>query len=900
VGLNINKLRKVKMKNKFLLLLTCSFSAAFLFFVWKLSDDIQRKEEILLLSPAILNVTDQIKTKALVTEKDLPSSSWANIDSVTDSWKEVKIPDYQPITEKEFKNGNFGYYRILVPHHLIDKLGTFKDELEFSPQYVFFSDAEIWRNGHYLGKHSYRDGPSALLTVPIEPGVDNIIAIKGKIKAGDSGIKHRGKILLGRKSEIRELHTASYKGTIVFPLIFLLCKGSVIFVFALIYLLLNVGKFFEKSLVFSLCAFGEDLLTGEFLGTLLNINLRVYCYNFLNIIGSLFLFLFLADVLEKKYSKKTITTFTIVIAIVSYLAAIDILHTSYIFNFNSYLISWNVISMAVIVFYVPSALKKDRVLVGVMFLALVLSGISLFYSNVGLNYKMFGNLLLFFMVAYQSFALFRREQLKSQAQEIQLLEQEKDVAIGKTASLLAHDVRRPLEQMKLILEKVSKGEVSEDFLKAAKNDVNFSITSVNNQINDIMNYSKSRQAELSDISFYHVLSGSLKQIMTINKGMNLSLEYDFKANMKVMGDESRLSSALTNLISNAVEAIRDIGKKHTGVIRLTTQLKDKKFIFKIFNDGPAIPKNVLADIWKPLFTHGKESGTGLGLSSVMKTINDHKGSISARNVGSSGVEFEINIEASEVSDELTQYEFHKNSRDYNYEIKSIPQNDKRPFRIFLLDDDVQVEEYFRFLIQNLPFQVEFTFASHFETAKTLVHSKRYDLYILDYDLGDKRNGLEFYHECLPFLGDEIVIHSGREQSIVNGEKCLHQKKPMSFEELNALCEKVYLNRLKILLIDDSELTRMTWEMFHGRQNIELADSPETALKILTEKKNIDLCVVDFYFDNSQMNGEKLVLKIKELHPEMKIILASNTDVSIPGFKTIDKHHFDVRNIYSRP
>lgn len=885
------------MKNKFILAVSCLFSLIFLGYIFKLADEIQHDEVRLEMSPNIKDVTNKIKTKILVTKEDLPAETWGTANYNGLKWNEIKIPSHSIITDKEYAPGSYVYYSIYVPKEETDTLSHLKGQLELALGGVFISKAEVFVNGSFLRLNTPETYMQSNLNIPVEIGRDNVIGIKGYIKDGDRGIYHRKHIYLGKASELYSLYSFSYRGDTVFPLIFVLCKGSVIFVFTLIFLLLNVGKFFEKSLLFSLCAVGEDILTGDFLTNLLNLNIRAYLHNLFCTGGAIFLFLFLGDVISKPVKKKHALIGSLALAFVSFSMMSELLYRGLIFNFDIYLKFWIIIFVSIQVYYLPKILKVDKVLFSVIATSVALTlWSSLLVDNIGLNLKLFANLLLFFMVAYQSFALFRKEQIKLQDQEIQLLEQEKDVAIGKTASLLAHDVRRPLEQMKLILEKVSKGEISEEFLKAARTDVNFSITSVNNQINDIMNYSKSRQAELSEISFYHVLSGSLKQIMTINKGMNISLVYDFKSNNKIQGDESRLSSALTNLISNAVEAIRDIGKKQNGMIRLTTHIQNNQFIFRIFNDGPPIPEKMLTEIWKPLFTHGKESGTGLGLSSVMKTINDHKGSISVHNVEGKGVEFEIILQAASTKEEPSQYQFHSTSKDYSYEVKKTSQSDKRLLRIFLLDDDMQVEEYFKFLIQNLPFQVEFTFASHFDTAKTLVQSKRFDLYILDYDLGDSRTGLDFYHECFHFLSNEVVIHSGRDEGIVKGENCGHHKKPMIFDELSTLCENVYTNRLKILLVDDSELTRMTWEMFHGRQNIELADSPEAALDILNAKKNIDLCVVDYYFDNSQMNGEKLALKIRELYPEMKVVLASNAELSVPGFKAIDKGHFDVRSL----
>lgn len=885
------------MKNKFILAATCLFSLLFLGYIFKLADEIQNDEVRLEMSPNIKDVTKNLTTKILVTKEDLSPEVWGTANFNGLNWNKIEIPSYSIIQDKEYAPGSFAYYSIFVPKEETEKLSSLKGQLELALGGAYFSKAEVYVNGSFLRVNTPETYLQANLNIPVEMGRDNVIGIKGLIKEGDRGIYHRKHIYLGKAAELYSIFSFSYRGDTIFPLIFVLCKGSVIFVFTLIFLLLNVGKFFEKSLLFSLCAVGEDILTGDFLTNILNLNARAYLHNLFCTGGAIFLFLFLGDVVGKPVKKKTAIIGSLILAIFSFSMMSELLYRGSLFNFDNYLKFWIITFVAIQIYYLPKILKVDKVLFSVILTSVVLTiWSSLLVDNIGLNLKLFANLLLFFMVAYQSFALFRKEQIQLQRQEIQLLEQEKDVAIGKTASLLAHDVRRPLEQMKLILEKVSKGEVSEEFLSVAKNDVNFSITSVNNQINDIMNYSKSRQAVLTDISFYHVLSGSLKQIMTINKGMNISLEYDFRANNKVQGDESRLSSALTNLISNAVEAIRDIGKKQAGVIRLTTYSHNNQFVFKIFNDGPPIPEKILADIWKPLFTHGKEQGTGLGLSSVMKTINDHKGSISVRNIDAKGVEFEIILQVANAKDEVAQYQFLSASKDYNYEVKKTALSDKRPLRIFLLDDDMQVEDYFKFLIQNLPFQVEFTFASHFDTAKTLVQSKRFDLYILDYDLRDSRTGLDFYHECIPYLKNEVVIHSGRDEGIVKGESCAHHKKPMSFEDLSNLCERIYANRLKVLLIDDSELTRMTWEMFHGRQNIELSDSPEAALELLGNKKNIDLCVVDYYFDNSQMNGEKLATMIKDLYPQMQIVLASNSELSLPGFKAIDKGDFDVRKL----
>lgn len=883
------------MKNKIILALTCLFSVFFLFSIFKLSDEIQRDTDIILASPNVRDVTDKLSTKLLVTDKNLGPEEWVGKDSDNNIWKPVKVPSHRIVEEEGYKDGNYGYYNIRLPESAVNELHSLQDQLDLALYYISFSSFEIYINGKLFKRYTPTSEDQNIIIVPVESGKENLISIKGKIKSGDQGLNHRDPIILGKTGELYSIHKSNYKGTFVFPLIFILSKGSIIFVFVLIYLLLNVERFFEKSLLFSLCAVGEDILTGEYLTSIMSLSSRVYVYNLLNVGANLFLFLFLADVVSKKHKRSYVYGITSIIAIITFAMSYDILNTGKFFNFDSYLKSWNIISALVVLFYIPQVLKKDKVLFFVMSTTLVMTIWGTFFAvNVGLNFKMLGNLLLFFMVAYESFALFRREQLELQEKQIQLIEQEKDVAIGKTASILAHDVRRPLEQMKLILEKVTSGQVSPEFLQAARKDVDFSISSVNNQINDIMNYSKNRTVVLSDISFYHVLAGSVKQVMTINKNMDITIEKDLEAHVQIKGDASLLAGALTNLVSNAVEAIRDIGGKQQGTIRLSTSLENNYFVFRIFNDGPSIPGNMLSEIFRPLFTHGKEHGTGLGLASVMKTMQDHQGDISVRNAGQAGVEFTLKFLASGVADKSSQNEILNHSRDYSYEVKKEEKAGKRPLRIFLLDDDLQVHEYFQFLSQSLNFEVELTYVSHVEAAKEAVKAKRFDLYILDYDLSGDKNGLEFYRENIPYLSREVVIHSNRESLNLENVNCRHFKKPMGPDDLAQLCESAWEWRTKVLLVDDGPLTLMAWEMFHGPHNIQLMDSPEAAIEFISKGNKVDICVLDYYFDNSRMNGEELAKKLKTLNNDLRIVLASNIDQSVPGLKNIHKSDFDVR------
>lgn len=881
-------------KNKVLLVLSGILSLFFISYVIKLNKDIGQAEANLIASANVLDVTELIQTKLLVTPENLSKDlTWTKAGFSEAGWKQVSIPQHSIVQESEFKAGNFAYYRIHIPKEtLIAKnLKDFQKEIFLALQYIQFYSFDIYINGTFFTSTTPATYDESIVNIPLAANNDNIVAIHGKIKDGDFGINHRGKILIGKGAELNELHRYAYKSGTVLPLIYILCKGSVFLIFTLIFMVMKVEKFFEKFLFYGFFVMAEDILTGDFIPTSVSLNTQVYLYNVVNIGIIVSLFLFLSDVLGKSYKKSTIAKLVVCLSLISFGMSVDLLHTSYIFNITHLLQGWNIALLLVLIYFIPKLLKNDKVLFATISLSLVLVTWSTFFSaNVGFNLKAMANLLLFFMVAYQNFVLFRRNQN-------QLLEQEKDVAIGKTAALLAHDVRRPLEQMSLILNRISAGDSSAEFLRTARRDVDFSITSVGNQINDIMNFSRSKEINLEPISFYKVLSGAIKQVLTINKNVTLKINYDFKATERILGDESRLSSVLTNLISNSVEAIRDIGGKKEGVLKFSTQLVDKNIVFKIFNDGPQIPAEIIKDIFKPLFTHGKNHGTGLGLASVQKIMKEHQGEITVKNIEPTGVEFTLVFKIANSHDQILMEDFMTNSEAYKYEkVEMSPQATQRNLRIFLFDDDSQVYEYFQFIVKNLDFDVELVFASELDKARELVKSKRFDLYILDYDLGERTTGVDFYKENLSFLSSEVVLHSNRDKAILNNEKFLYQSKPISMDAFSKVCEDAYKLRLKILLVDDSELTLMAWEMFHGKHNITTAGSPEEALGILASGTHFDLCVLDYYYDNSSMNGSELALKVRELKTDLKIVIASNAQIEHEEVGCIAKNAFEVRGL----
>jgi len=105
-------------------------------------------------------------------------------------------------------------------------------------------------------------------------------------------------------------------------------------------------------------------------------------------------------------------------------------------------------------------------------------------------------------------------------------------------------------------------------------------------------------------------------------------------------DAERISQALGNLITNAIEAV-----DHGGRVSLTVREDTQQIIYEVTDNGPGIDLEPGEDVFKPFFTK-KEGGTGLGLPIVRRIISAHGGAVTYENSEEGGARFMLRIPTS--------------------------------------------------------------------------------------------------------------------------------------------------------------------------------------------------------------------------------------------------------------
>ncbi len=232
-----------------------------------------------------------------------------------------------------------------------------------------------------------------------------------------------------------------------------------------------------------------------------------------------------------------------------------------------------------------------------------------------------------------------------------LSQQSQHAAIGKTTQLVAHDVRKPFTQIKLILSMFKKFASSPKKLEEAKLEVEHSIENVEAMLKEIMDSTRSFSFKQEAVSLFELFDLSVRQLSVVDRRSKVDLAYDFRHSSKAYVDKDKIVRCLTNILENAVEATTKSTSKGKGRIFVTSKDQDGQIRIIISNNGPIINDEDIAKVFDPFYTKGKVTGTGLGLASVRRIITLHGGKVIAQNKATmDGVEFVITIPASKTPD----------------------------------------------------------------------------------------------------------------------------------------------------------------------------------------------------------------------------------------------------------
>jgi signal transduction histidine kinase/CheY-like chemotaxis protein len=215
-----------------------------------------------------------------------------------------------------------------------------------------------------------------------------------------------------------------------------------------------------------------------------------------------------------------------------------------------------------------------------------------------------------------------------------VMQQERLRALGQIASGIAHDINNALSPAALYTQSLLMHEPglsprSREHLAVIQR----AIEDVAQTVQRMRAFYLPRGLErtLAPIDLHPLLTQVIDltrarwQNMPQERGIVVNVSTDFGASpARILGAESELRDALTNLVLNAVDALPEGG---TVTLRTRHDARDNRVIVEVIDDGIGMDEVTRSRCLEPFYTTKGERGTGLGLAMVFGMLQRHGGEL---------------------------------------------------------------------------------------------------------------------------------------------------------------------------------------------------------------------------------------------------------------------------------
>ena len=232
------------------------------------------------------------------------------------------------------------------------------------------------------------------------------------------------------------------------------------------------------------------------------------------------------------------------------------------------------------------------------------------------------------------------QQVKDQAGK--LVDAETLSAIGKTAGMVGHDIRNPLQSIssdvylaKTELSEMPDGKAKEG-IKESLEGVEKSVEYINKIVQDLQDYAKPNAPIAKETD----LEALCQEVLVKNGGIPENINATCKVNgnaKKIITDQAMLQRILSNLVNNSVQAMPNGGK-----LEVSAYQDADSSVIEVQDTGGGIPEKVKSKLFTPLFTT-KSKGQGFGLAVVKRLTEALGGTVTFESELGKGTKFTIRL-----------------------------------------------------------------------------------------------------------------------------------------------------------------------------------------------------------------------------------------------------------------
>lgn len=221
----------------------------------------------------------------------------------------------------------------------------------------------------------------------------------------------------------------------------------------------------------------------------------------------------------------------------------------------------------------------------------------------------------------------------------ELTERERLATIGATASMFAHEVGNPLNNMILhghLLQRRLRATDADESLLGPLGNLLDEVKRLRALLDEFRGLSQRTKLEFAPTNLGSLVEDVVRVHVAPQRLQTIRVERQLPRELPtVPASADKLKQVLLNLCKNAIEAMPD-----GGVLRIEAEFTDDDVILRVKDTGVGVPNDI--DAFQP-FESTKPNGTGLGLPIAREILRAHGGELTYSNNAGDGTTFVMRL-----------------------------------------------------------------------------------------------------------------------------------------------------------------------------------------------------------------------------------------------------------------
>ena len=214
-------------------------------------------------------------------------------------------------------------------------------------------------------------------------------------------------------------------------------------------------------------------------------------------------------------------------------------------------------------------------------------------------------------------------------------------AISRIGGGVAHEIKNPLNSISLHLDLLrARAEATDPELIPGIEILSKEVRRLDRVVKTFLDFSRPVEVRFSEVDL-GALAVEVAHLMTPQaKLAGIEVAYSAPGHpAMIRGDEDMLKQAVLNLVTNAIEAMRNGGN-----LKISVTHHNGNVALEVADSGPGIPAAQRDKVFQLYFTT-KEKGSGIGLAMAYRAVQLHNGTVDFTSEVDRGTTFRLTFPA---------------------------------------------------------------------------------------------------------------------------------------------------------------------------------------------------------------------------------------------------------------